>query len=170
MTTERMQFGLPRTTCACQICKTNCEFMPGFLIPADLERMMPTDVDPMLWAEENLLASPGALVANSATGKTFRIGTLVPKTKPDGSCIHLNAEGLCQIHPVAPFGCSFFDCGPERNGISRDGLMAVLDAHRDNGLYAVIWRWLHARGDRQLAPEVLRERMAAKEKAGATTM
>jgi len=37
----------------------NCRFMPGFLIPADLTRIIPPGADPVIWAEANLLASPG---------------------------------------------------------------------------------------------------------------
>src|SRR6266446_1724770 len=107
----RTEFGLERTTCACEVCKTNCRFMPGYLIPSDLDRMIPIGVDPLTWAEMNLLASPGALVMKNL--QFFRIPTLVPSTKADGSCINLTPEGLCSIHETAPFGCAFFDCGPE---------------------------------------------------------
>lgn len=157
----RTEFGLPRTTCGCDSCVTNCRYMPGFLIPQDLERLIPPGIEgPAIyeWAERNLLASPGALAMDTTTGNTFRIGTLVPAVKPDGSCIHLTADRLCDIHPAAPFGCAFFDCGPERNGVSRDGLMAVLRAHRE-GLYGQIWRHLWNAGQRQKPPEELRARM-----------
>jgi hypothetical protein len=74
--------------------------------------MMPHDADPFERAEENLLASPGARVMDVATGRQFRVGTLVPAKKADGSCIHLGEDGKCAIRAVAPFGCAFFDCGP----------------------------------------------------------
>src|SRR5208337_1439820 len=66
---SRTEFGLERTACGCGACVTNCRFMPGFLIPSDLERMIPAGVDPYLWADKNLLASPGALVMKD--GETF---------------------------------------------------------------------------------------------------
>lgn len=163
----RIEFGLERTTCACKSCTTNCRFMPGFLIPADLDRMIPVGADPLAWAEKNLLASPGALVQQGA--QRFRIPTLVPAVKMDGSCINLSPEGLCRIHEVSPFGCAFFDCGPERNQLSHSGLNAVYEAmfrvptfSSDAGnLYMRIWTHLAERGLTQKPAEVLRIWMQA---------
>jgi hypothetical protein len=117
-------------------------------------------IDPLTWAEENLLASPGAIV--SKDGELFRIPTLVPAVKPDGECINLTSKGLCKIHENAPFGCAFFDCGPERNQLSHSGLTAVMQAHGETdppSLYSRIWVHLYCFGHRQLAPEVLRSRL-----------
>lgn len=159
--TERIELGLPRTTCACHACIINCHFMPGFLIPSDLDRIIPANVVPTQWAEGQLLASPGALVMKD--GKTFRIRTLVPTVKADGSCIHLNADERCDIHAVAPFGCAFFDCGAERTNygakLSAYGLFQVHRAWENNELYARIWRHLDREGRVQLKPDILRERM-----------
>jgi hypothetical protein len=157
----RTEFGVPRTVCACKECKRNCQFMPGFLIPADLERLAPNMnwVDLFDWAERNLLASPGALVMKD--GELFRIPTLVPAVKADGSCIHLT-NGQCGIHENAPFGCAFFDCGPDRrDGIVVASLTAVHKAFLDEtSLYRLVWFHLFTKGLRQSAPEVLRKRMA----------
>ncbi|MGH3428238.1 MAG: hypothetical protein ACRDQZ_11850 [Mycobacteriales bacterium] len=156
---DRIEFGYERTTCACRGCQTNCRFMPGFLIPADLERMIPADTDPIAWTEVNLLASPGALVAQGQ--KLFRIPTLVPAVKADRSCMHLSDEGRCDVHAIAPFGCAFFDCGPERGQLSVKGLTDVLQAQRQEGsLYRKIWEHLNEIGRRQLAPEILRRVMS----------
>ena len=154
---SRTEFGLERTACGCGACVTNCRFMPGFLIPSDLERMIPAGVDPYLWADKNLLASPGALVMKD--GETFRIQTLVPAVKKDGACIHLAEDMCCKIHAAAPFGCAFFDCGPERGSLSSQGLVEVMKAWRAGGLYAKLWRRLWSRWKRQHKPEVLRQRM-----------
>jgi hypothetical protein len=155
---NRIEFGYERTTCACEGCKKNCEFMPGFLIPADRERMIPPSQEPITWAEQNLLASPGALV--SKDGLLFRIPTLVPAVKSDGSCIHLTSDSLCNIHGIAPFGCSHFDCGPERGHLSTYGLMAVHNAFRDQtSLYHKIWVHLFRSGHTQQKAEVLRKKM-----------
>jgi len=133
--------------------------MPGCLIPSDLERMAPRGDEAAIlrWAEENLLASPGALVQQG--DRRYHIPTLVPAVKPDGSCIHLTAEGRCAIHEVAPFGCAFFDCRVDP-GISADGMRLVARAHQSGALYTRIWEHLHRLGLRQEAPIVLRERMA----------
>lgn len=159
---NRIEFGVGRTNCSCRDCQTNCRFMPGFLIPSDLGRMIPAGSDPMAWAETNLLASPGALVMKSGSGDVFRIPTLVPAIKKDGSCIHLQGSkrnSKCAIHEIAPFGCAFFDCGTEREGLSFEGLMAVYNAG-SNSLYYRLWQHLQDGGWRQQAPEVLRKRMA----------
>jgi hypothetical protein len=137
----RTEFGLPRTTCGCETCVDNCKNMPGFLIPADLERIRPKDMDPFVWAKKNLLASPGAIVRDTRKNVCYRIPTLVPATKADGSCIHLTAENLCLIHEIAPFGCAFFDCRPEDEQLasSKPGLLAIIDDFRSMGLYSQIW-------------------------------
>ena len=158
---SRMEFGVERTRCACRDCQLNCRHMPGFLIPADLERMMPAGVDPFEWAENNLLASPGAVVVKGA--ELFRIHTLVPAVKEDGSCIHLTGSkrnGKCSIHSISPFGCAFFDCGPPREGLAEEALVVIHRAGPES-LYARLWAHLYATGKRQLAPEILRERMRA---------
>lgn len=57
-----------------------------------------------------LLASPGALVMHmNPVPRAFRIPTIVPATKPDGTCIWLQEDGRCAIHSVAPAGCAYFD-------------------------------------------------------------
>jgi hypothetical protein len=85
---NRTEFGFTRTTCACPACSAHCESMPGFLVPSDLPRMAGTEqpADIMAWAQENLLASPGAVVANVETGRVFRIPTLVPARADNDHC------------------------------------------------------------------------------------
>ena len=157
----RIEFGLERTTCACKVCVTNCRFMPGFLLPSDLERMIPETADPLVWSESNLLASPGALVMKGSD--FFRIPTLVPAVKPDGSCKNLTAEGLCSIHEDAPFGCAFFDCGPERDHLSHRGISAVYIAWcaTPPSLYAQVWTYLSGKNLVQQKAETLRMKMQA---------
>lgn len=155
----RVEFGVKRTECGCASCSLNCCFMPGYLIPSDLDRLIPFGVDPLAWAETQLLASPGALVARQ--GQRFRIRTLVPAVDAAGACIHLTAKGRCAIWRVSPFGCAFFDCGPDpRVEASCRALMAVADEWgKPDSLYTHIWLHLQARGLVQFSPEVLRERM-----------
>lgn len=153
----RTEFGVPRTNCDCGVCVRNCAVMPGYLIPADLPRMIPPNVDEFKWAEENLLASPGALAMKD--GIRFRIPTLVPAVKEDGSCIHLSAEGTCGIHDISPFGCAFFDCGPERPKIVHASMIQIQEAIEEKGLYLYLWIHLSYKGLEQLPPEILRRRM-----------
>lgn len=159
----RTEFGMERTDCACEVCINNCRHMPGFLIPSDLERIIPPYVDSFKWAESNLLASPGALLMNSHTGKTLRVGTLVPAVKADGSCIHLTVDERCAIHEISPFGCAFFDCRGLRENLLQDGFLTIREAQGDPmSRYARIWAHLHHMGLVQLRAEVLRERMRQK--------
>jgi hypothetical protein len=158
--TDRTEFGFTRTVCGCEVCVRNCVYMPGFLLPADLDRMMPKGVEPHKWAEKALLASPGALVASGTD--LFRIPTLVPATKANGECMHLDGK-LCGIHSIAPFGCAFFDCQdrPERDDpLSLAGLRTIMDAWRDpQSLYRRIWVHLAYKNLMQQKAEVLRQRM-----------
>jgi hypothetical protein len=39
MSDERTDFGFRRIECACSACVRNCYFLPGYLIPADPERI-----------------------------------------------------------------------------------------------------------------------------------
>jgi hypothetical protein len=132
--------------------------MPGCLIPADLGRMIPKGIDPFKWAEENLLASPGALVMKD--GEVFRIPTLVPAVQEDGACIHLTEDHQCSIHENAPFGCAFFDCGPEPKGLIDKGLVEIHKSFADvTNLYAALWIHLAYKGRVQRKPEELRAEM-----------
>jgi hypothetical protein len=129
--------------------------MPGFLIPADLGRMIPLGVDPLTWAESNLLASPGALVARGT--RVFRIPTLVPAVKRNGACIH-HVDGMCAIHDVAPFGCAFFDCKTRDYTLSHRGLLQIAGADVESP-YIQIWRHLRSKGLKSRPPETARAAM-----------
>jgi hypothetical protein len=156
----RTEFGVERGEgCTCRTCRRNCMFMPGFLIPADFERMIPVDADPFTWAELNLLASPGTLVMKG--GQIFRIPTLVSATKPDGSCIHYQKR-RCAIWENSPFGCAFFGCGAkEEERLSHDGVFAVYVAQQDEqSLYHRIWQHLWDMDKRQDPIDEIRARMA----------
>lgn len=155
----RTEFGVERSTCVCGECVTNCRYMPGFLIPADLERMIPPTAHSALkWAEDNLLASPGATAI--AKGRIIHIPTLVPAVNSYGHCIHLTVNNRCNIHSIAPFGCAFFSCEDEVPGLSEKGLLEVFNAHHNRTLYHQIWMHLYSIGKRQLGPGELRKRMA----------
>jgi hypothetical protein len=154
----RREYGHARTSCGCDACVMNCRYMPGMLAPSDLGRMAPDGDEEavMAWAERDLRASRGALAAQGEN--LFRIPTLVPAARPDGSCIHLEA-GRCAIHADAPFGCAFFDCGPDP-GISGLALADIARAHIEGALYGRIWARLWERGLRSAGPMEARARMA----------
>jgi len=147
-----MEFGYFRIVCDCKQCADPCRFIPGYLIPSDLERLVPSNINPFEWSERHLLASPGAVVMNTMTGKMYSIPTLVPahKTDKDLSCIFLNENLKCTIHANAPFGCAFFQsCQPNSRDIalSRLAIQKVEKEWRDqDNLYCRIWNYLHQKG------------------------
>lgn len=100
-----------RTACACQACTDCCRRQPGPLVPDDLPRLaarLGLSVEAL--ARRYLVASPGALVKDTATGRRFLIGTIVPRRKAySGECVFLTVDGRCRVHEVAPFGCAYFD-------------------------------------------------------------
>lgn len=163
---ERTEFGFIRTIADGPLERLNCKYIPGYLIPADLERiasaMGATNIE--AWAMDNLLASPGATVARmTATGlKPFQIHTLVPARAATGHCIHLCEQG-CKIHPVAPFGCAFFDNDQsmeEAQRKSSEGLKAIMAEWEKDGPYAQIWKKLDAAGKKAPWPRDCRAKLA----------
>ncbi|MBL8792406.1 MAG: hypothetical protein JNM56_00730 [Planctomycetia bacterium] len=159
----RTEFGFERSVCACPECVRNCRFIPGYLIPADLPRVaahLPCGVDLFAWSRQHLLASPGAQVLRR--GRVFRIPTLVPARRPDGACRFLMADDRCAVHPVAPFGCAFFDTHQTReeaDARSKRGLQAVLEAWQNGDAYSQVWTMLAEAGLTAPPPEVCRAQM-----------
>ena len=37
---SRTEFGFARSICACPACRVFCHYVPGFLVPSDLERLL----------------------------------------------------------------------------------------------------------------------------------
>ena len=106
----------------------------------------------MRFADENLLASPGAVVMYD--GKLFRIPTLVPAKNASG-CKFLDGKNLCTIHEVSPFGCAFFDphrSDMETSELAHYGLMEVWEDWKTNGFYRKTWERLFMAGKCAIDP------------------
>jgi hypothetical protein len=119
------------------------------------------ELNPLRFAEENLLASPGALAVKD--GKLIRIRTIVPARNKEGWCKFFDGR-YCTIHPVAPFGCAFFDHHQdprESEFISKLGLtrVAAIWKEKPRSLYSRIWQYLHDLGLISPAPEESRNLM-----------
>ncbi len=147
MSDPRITFGFARTECACGECALNCRYIPGYLIPTDLDAMAAHlgYQSVLTFALENLLASPGATVM--ANGQVFQIPTLVPARQANGACKFLTKENRCALHAVSPFGCSHFDVHQsktEADERSLRGLHAIAKEWKTGGLYARLWTILHA--------------------------
>jgi hypothetical protein len=109
---------------------------------------------------QNFLASPGALVLKN--GKPCRIRTIVP-ARNNGWCRFFDGN-LCTIHPVAPFGCAYFDTHQTQDlssAISAKGLtiIARMWAEEPRSLYCEAWNDLHERGLMAPSPEQCRNSM-----------
>ena len=158
----RTEFGIARSECSCLQCRSNCLSIPGYLIPADLDRIIPMWEKPLQWAESNLLASPGAMVMRG--GEVIVIPTLVPATKPDWSCKFYD-NGKCGVWEFSPFGCAMFSCKQstkEADNLSAQGLMAILqDIAKPDSLYFKIWWHLHKIG--RMSPSVKEKRAKLQE-------
>jgi Fe-S-cluster containining protein len=113
---------------------------------------------PHTYLANGLLASPGALVVMQGT--VTRIPTIVPAMASYGRagkrCVFLNADGTCKVHPVAPFGCAYFDdhmSAEEGDRRSKAALLSILHS----ASYQRLWRLLWQDGRRSLPPEQKRK-------------
>jgi Fe-S-cluster containining protein len=149
--------GFPRTICDCELCAMSCKFIPGYLMIEDLILMAQfLGYSNLLeCAEENLLASPGALVSKG--NQLHGIRTIVPARGENEWCRFFDGRH-CRIHPVASFGCALFDShqDPRRSEeISKLGLMCIAAQWRmeENSLYCKVWNHLQGLGLISPSPE-----------------
>ena len=163
METTRTEFGFKRTECACDECTHNCQVIPGYLIPDDIERISRHlgYANLVRFAFENLAASPGATVLSGGDGRIFRIPTIVPQRQANRACKFLR-DGNCTIHAVSPYGCAMFDVHQshaEANRRSARGLQKIAREWAKGGrsIYVLIWKMLDAAGICAIPPEVARE-------------
>lgn len=164
MSEVRREFGFERTVCACAECTLNCHFIPGYIIPADLERIAKhLGYDDLVeFAVNHLLASPGATVLEG--GQVRQIRTLVPARRGDGACTFLDSQNHCTIHAVSGYGCAFFDvhqCKEESDRRSCCGLVQIDRAWRASHLYARLWLLLEQLALKAPSPVEARARMQA---------
>ena len=164
----RTEFGFARTECACANCASHCRVVPGYLMPADVERISRHlgYTNPLSFASENLLASPGATVLQA--GQLRQLPTLVPRYQANGACVFLDENSRCRIHAVAPYGCAMFDShmsDDEANRRSTRGLweIARLWANPKAHLYTLLWRILDATNRHALPPALARLRAGSGE-------
>lgn len=163
MSEGKNEFGFTRTECACRECRRFCEFMSGFLIPADLQRIADYlgETDVVNFALNHLFASPGATVA--IANEIFQVPTLVPARNQNGAC-HFLEENRCAIHAVSPFACGWFDHSQTReyaDALSLRGLMEIAKAWSRGDLYARLWMLLYEAGRTAPSPFEARARMQA---------
>lgn len=163
MANERSEFNFKRTECACDECVRNCEFISGYLVPSDLQRIADHlgESDLVSFALEHLFASPGATICLS--GEIHQIPTIVPARNRDGVC-HFLKNGRCTIHAVSPFACRYFDHSQskeEADAISLRGLMEIAKAWQRGDIYARLWMLLRETGRNAPSPLEARARMKA---------
>jgi hypothetical protein len=135
----RTEFGFERSACGCERCAVFCRYMPGYLIPSDLERLIPPEADALAWAKVHLRAvmpGPGGMP------------NLVPAQKRNGHC-HWYEEGKCLVWQNSPYGCAFFDqhmSFEEHDRRNQAGRAARQEAFEQNALYARLWQALKEAG------------------------
>lgn len=145
----RTEFGFERTISTSPEDILNCQHIPGYLIPADLDRIAEGlgCYNSMAWGLKNLLASPGATVIMQ--GQIRQIPTLVPRRAQNGHCKFLTGN-RCSIHSLSPFGCAYFDSQmDEQDGDKRSmaGIMSVFEAWLTPfHPYPGLWSLLYLRG------------------------
>jgi hypothetical protein len=116
--------------------------------------------NPVEFALDNLLASPGAIVVDR--GHIRRIRTLAPARRQDGACLFLDEEHRCRIHSVSPYGCSHFDAHQTKEEAdlrSSAGHYQVDLAWKNDHLYARLRLLLKALGRVAPSPVESRARM-----------
>jgi hypothetical protein len=158
----RTEFGFTRTIRGGWEEVLNCQYLPGFLVAADIERMAAAcgAVNVLAWAKQHLLASPGATVMDGE-GNVFNIPTLVPARQPCGHCVFLSSDSMCGIHEASPFGCAFVDTTMTREQADERSHAAIHDVlrswrDRDDG-YADLWEVLHNMG--RVSPPAVESRL-----------
>jgi len=95
------------TTCSCRADRKSCQRQPGHLLPGQLKEIADALGLAVEAARRYFWNSPGMVLANSRTGRTFRVRTITPRFE-NGRCVFFKNE-RCEVHAVAPFGCRFFD-------------------------------------------------------------
>lgn len=126
-----MTLEFARTTCACAECVQCCKEQPGALIPGDLERIAAHLGETPEEAARHFWSSPGALLMDSRSGRTFRQRTITPRAV-DGRCVFLDAYDRCRVHAVSPAGCAYFDTHLSRaEGERRSFAVVVLQRDAD---------------------------------------
>jgi len=151
---------LNRNICACDICKTNCKIIPGYLVFQDILNIY-NYYNPVIgftcFIQLFFLASPGAIVMKNEN--IFRIPTIVPtRNKKTNHCIFFTSDEKCSIHHISPFGCRYFNCKQteeEADNISKLGLNNIINDLE----YKKIWITLNENDLIAESPEKLREKL-----------
>ena len=165
--TAQIPDGMERTKCSCHDCTAGCKAMPGCLIPGDIERSQAhVGDDSGEFVLSHFVVSDGALVRKEFATKVveFRVPTIVPVQKPDGSCIFLDDEDKCSIHEVAPFGCAYHDThmsAAEADPRSQFCVATQIDAHKNGTPYS---QWCNMMASLGLVAPPMPERRAAMER------
>jgi len=94
------------TTCACKPDRKNCKRQPGHLLPGQIQKIADYLGKSLERTRKLFWNSPGMILEKGT--ERFRVRTITPRFRK-GKCIFLDKRERCKIHPVAPFGCRYFD-------------------------------------------------------------
>lgn len=146
---------MAETHCDCRACQECCRHVPGALLRlADLERLEAATrrehEDELAWAKRMLVASAGAVIADTRTGRTTEVPTLALRSTATGACAQFDGQH-CRIYDARPACCSDFDTHMTDEGAQAIGLpmhterltaFATDSEHR----YGQLWAYLALRG------------------------
>lgn len=159
---RQMRFAFERTISNSPEDLLNCQYIPGYLIPSDLQKIskhLGYD-NAILWGLDNLLASPGAVVLYQ--GKRLSIRTLVPQRQENTHCKFLK-NNLCTIHSISPFGCAYFDSDMTRDEADRRSTAGLIEVMKEWTYsfsdYTGLWTILFLQGKVSPSPNKLREKL-----------
>ena len=94
------------TSCNCKEDRKNCKRQPGHLLPGQLKKIAEYLKIPIERAKRYFWNSPGMVLLRKDV--PYRLRTITPRFKKK-RCVFLRKNGDCDIYPVAPFGCRYFD-------------------------------------------------------------
>ncbi len=103
------------------------------MLPGQLEKVAAYMKVSIEKARSFFCNSPGMLLFSRTRG-VFRVRTIVPKFS-HGECVFL-VGGKCSIHPVAPFGCRYFDVHMDKEEGDRRARWGVLHIFDNEAAYA----------------------------------
>lgn len=145
-----------RNYCDCRKCTLACRHMPGSLAPGDLEKIAQYCGRPaatVSFVEEHFVASEGPIIRLMVPDpdgpprlEDHHVPTIVPRQEEDGSCVFLDEEGHCMIHPVAPFGCRTFKVCDPPSEKDDEKSKAMLRQIVNQPAYLRAWKYLAERG------------------------
>ena len=106
---NEQEFGFKRTVCSCRMCRLLCEHEPGYLVPSDLTRLIPPEVESVRLGGRTFEGkSRIRRVFNRFWDRSVDPVSGAREEGLSGHC-HWYEQGRCVVHDRSPFGCAYLD-------------------------------------------------------------